>query len=156
MLKKLPLICLLSFSCCFAMDNALSSSTGNELQKITTLEDLPGPNDVESGTQENNLRRRLNAGAPEGTKLRKYIDREIEKEEGVLHRTFSQEDLSTLTAAVLAAAPLLEARGNKHKKRVTKYKWVAAAGTGCGSCLGAMMAAIVTALWTHFHTKSDC
>ncbi len=156
MLKKLPLICLLSFSCCFAMDNALSSSTGNELQKITTLEDLPGPNDVESGTQENNLRRRLNAGAPEGTKLRKYIDREIEKEEGVLHRTFSQEDLTTLTAAVLAAAPLLEARGDKHKKRVTKYKWVAAAGTGCGSCLGAMAAAIVTALWTHFHTKADC
>jgi len=155
MLKKLPLICLLSFSCCFAMSvNALSTAKGKE--KITTLEDLPGPNDVESGTQENILRRRLNAGAPEGTKLRKYIDQELNQEEGALHRTFSQQDLTTLTELVLNAAPRLEARGNKHKKRATNYKLAAAAGTACGSCLAAFGAAIVTALWTHFQTKSNC
>lgn len=164
-MKKLSLILLLP-ALVSAMDSG-TNSVGNTPRLNFNLDQLDrtssrGSIDLEKSTgQSNGFHSLLHEHAQEGTRCRKYAERQLQQTGG-LQRTLSSQDLSAeeVVSALVKAANELDTRGNKHKTRTNQYKIIAAIGTGCGSCLAALFTGLftglVTAVWTHFHTKADC
>ncbi len=148
MSQKLALICLLSFSCCFAMDQ--SSSSGNELEKIDSLKDLPG--DVEAQSSSCSSSTLLeNLGVNKKTIAGRFLRKRIAEKKSTRSSIEGLNDSDKLSLVVQA----LEDCGNHHSKRKKQVTCCAALCACCGTVLVALITALGPTM-AHLLTKAAC
>ncbi len=131
------------------------SSTGKELQQLDTLEDLPGPEDIEAGqssSHSNALLTKLGKTAATNTHFGKFLRKRLTEKPTT--RSMSRDDLNDdeKLELILGAVNDFESHYKKRKKQVT-------CGAACCTCFGAVLVALITTLgptMAHLLTKEAC
>ncbi len=148
MQKIITLICLLSFSCCFGMDQ---SSSGNELEKLDSLEDLP--EDVEAQSSSDSSSAILESlGVNKKTLAGHFLHKRITAKKETRSNFFDTLDDSQKAELYLEALHDCDNHYSKRKKQVT---W----GVVCCSGFWGIATILVTALAptaAHLLTKEAC